>query len=215
MGNTVAGVEQERVTTGSWKADASSLYAPNGCRKYLNHAERQRALGAMTLLKFDQSLFALTLAWTGARVSEVLALTPASFQLECGTVAIQTLKRRKHCVREVPIPPALMTELDRHFGIARAQGDLESAHRRLWPWCRSTAWRIIKRVMHQSGIIGNQACPRGLRHAFGVGTLQASVPITLVQRWLGHARLSTTAIYVDASGPEELAFAARFWLAAA
>lgn len=214
MGNTVAGLEQGRVTTVGWKADASSLYAPNGCRKYLNHAERQRALAAMTLLKFDQALFALTLAWTGARVSEILALTPSSFQLECGTVAIQTLKRRKHSVREVPIPPALMTELDRHFGIARAQQNSESAHRRLWPWCRSTAWRIVKGVMHQSGIIGSHACPRGLRHAFGVGTLQASVPITLVQRWLGHARLSTTAIYVDASGPEETAFAKRFWEAA-
>lgn len=214
MGNTVAGVEQRRITTVSWKADASSLYAPNGCRKYLNHAERQRALGAMTLLKFDQALFALTLAWTGARVSEILALTPSSFQLECGTVAIQTLKRRKHSVREVPIPPELMTELDRTFGIACAQRDSETAHRRLWPWCRSTAWRIIKRVMHQSGIIGSHACPRGLRHAFGVGTLQASVPITLVQRWLGHARLSTTAIYVDASGPEETAFAKRYWEAA-
>lgn len=214
MGNTVAGVERERVTTVSWRADASSLYAPNGCRKYLNHAERQRALEAMTLLKSDQALFALTLAWTGARVSEILALTPSSFQLEIGTVAIQTLKRRKHSVREVPIPPALMTQLDRTFGIALAQRNPERARRRLWPWCRSTAWRIIKRVMHQSGITGSHACPRGLRHAFGVGTLQASVPITLVQRWLGHARLSTTAIYVDASGPEETAFAKRFWEAA-
>ncbi|MCW0221530.1 MAG: site-specific integrase [Prosthecobacter sp.] len=214
MGNTVAGVEQGRVTTVSWRADASSLYAPNGCRKYLNHAERQRALAAMSLLKFDQALFALTLAWTGARVSEILALTPSSFQLEGGTVAIQTLKRRKHSVREVPIPPELMTQLDRTFGIALAQRNSESAHRRLWPWCRSTAWRIIKRVMHQAGIIGSHACPRGLRHAFGVGTLQAHVPITLVQRWLGHARLSTTAIYVDASGPEETAFAKRFWEAA-
>jgi len=121
MGNTVAGLVRERQTSSSWRADACSLYAPNGGRKYLNHAERQRVLGAMTLLKFDQALFALTLAWTGARVSEILALTPSSFQLECGTVAIQTLKRRKHSVREVPIPPTLMTELNRYFGIARAQ----------------------------------------------------------------------------------------------
>jgi len=214
MGNTVAGLVRERQTSSSWRADACSLYAPNGGRKYLNHAERQRVLGAMTLLKFDQALFALTLAWTGARVSEILALTPSSFQLECGTVAIQTLKRRKHSVREVPIPPTLMTELNRYFGIARAQRNFEAAHQLLWPWCRTTAWRIIKKVMHQSGITGSHACPRGLRHAFGVGTLQVGVPITLVQRWLGHARLSTTAIYADASGPEELAFAKRFWEAA-
>ncbi len=38
----------------------------------------------------DRRLFILTLIWTGARVSEVLALTPVSFQLESGVVAIDT-----------------------------------------------------------------------------------------------------------------------------
>jgi integrase/recombinase XerD len=33
----------------------------------------------------------------------------------------------------------------------------------------------------------------------------------LVQRWLGHASLRTTAIYADVVGPEERAFAARMW----
>ncbi len=35
----------------------------------------------------------------------------------------------------------------------------------------------------------------------------------LIQRWLGHARLSTTAIYADVVGPEEVVFAARVWAA--
>jgi site-specific recombinase XerD len=65
--------------------------------------------------------------------------------------------------------------------------------------------------MQRSEIVGRQACPRGLRHRFGVGTLQSGVPLNLVQRWHGHARMSTTAIYADVSGPEERAFAARFW----
>jgi integrase/recombinase XerD len=37
------------------------------------------------------------------------------------------------------------------------------------------------------------------------------VPPHLVQRWLGHASLKTTAIYGDVVGPEERAFAARMW----
>jgi site-specific recombinase XerD len=65
--------------------------------------------------------------------------------------------------------------------------------------------------MHRSGITGRCACPRGLRHAFGVGTLQRGVPLNLVQRWLGHARMSTTAIYREVVGPEEAAFASLFW----
>jgi integrase/recombinase XerD len=65
--------------------------------------------------------------------------------------------------------------------------------------------------MLQAGIVGRPACPRGLRHGFGVGTLQALVPLNLVKRWMGHARIGTTAIYADASGDEEAAFAARVW----
>jgi integrase len=190
-------------------AQEFSLYAPNGARKYLNRDERQRALAAMAELPPDRALFALTLAWTGARVTELLAVTVSSFQVEAGIVAIRTLKRRRHSVREVPIPPELMEALDRHFALRQAPPLL--ANQRLWPWCRETAWRVIKLVMRQPGINGRQACPRGLRHGFATGALQAGVPLNLAQRWLGHARISTTAIYADAIGPEEIGFAERFW----
>lgn len=50
-----------------------------------------------------------------------------------------------------------------------------------------------------------------MRHGFGVGTRQSGVPITLLKRWLDHARLSTTEIYLDVIDPEELAFASLFW----
>lgn len=195
------------------QAQNVSLYAANGARKYLNRDERKRALAAMEKLRADRALFALTLAWTGARVSEVLALTASSFQIERGIVAIQTLKRRRQVVREIPLPPPLMTALDHHFRIAATQRNPQGADHRLWPWCRSTAWRHIKKVMRRAGIAGRCACPRGLRHAFGVGTLQSGVPLNLVQRWLGHARMSTTAIYADVCGPDEITFAKSFWQA--
>jgi integrase/recombinase XerD len=194
-------------------SQSASLYAPGGGRKYLNLAERDRALAEMARLPRSQALFALTLAWTGARVSEVLALTPSSFQIESGIVAIETLKRRGLYVRELRLPPELMTGLNRHFKLAALQHDECNAGRRLWPWHRVTAWRIVKRVMQWSSITGRQACPRGLRHGFGVGSLQAGVPLNLAQRWLGHARISTTAIYAAASGPEELFFMKQFWRA--
>ena len=53
--------------------------------------------------------------------------------------------------------------------------------------------------------------PRGLRHGFGVGALHSGAPLHLIQRWMGHARLSTTAIYMNVSGPEELHFMQKFW----
>ena len=193
------------------RCEGASLYAADGGRKYLNLDERRRALAAMADLEPGKALFAMTLAWTGARVSEVLALTPESFQVERGIVAIVTLKRRRLSVREVPVPDHLIKALDFQFGLRPAQRDPILSCRRLWPWHRVTGWRIIKDVMCQCGLIGRSACPRGFRHGFGVGALQAGAPLNLVQRWLGHSRIGTTAIYADASGPEEKAFAAKFW----
>ena len=50
---------------------------------------------------------------------------------------------------------------------------------------------------------------RLVRHGFGVNAFESNVPPHLVQRWLGHASLRTTAIYADVIGPDERAFAAR------
>lgn len=192
-------------------ASPSGLYAASGGRKYLNLNERRRALAALG--EFDQRevLFVQTLAWSGARVSEVLALTPASFQIEAGLISIVTLKRRRFCVREVPIPPDLIAALDAEYDLHSVQRDPTLSLRRLWPWHRATAWRIVKDVMRAGGVVGCAACPRGFLHGFGVSALQAGAPLNLVQRWLGHSRISTTAIYADACGPEEREFAGRFW----
>jgi integrase len=207
MDNTVAASAGRPVG----QQDGLSLYTARGTRKYVNAGERACIIVATSRLGIERALFVETLVWTGARVSEVLALTPRAFQVGNGVVAIKTLKRRKPVVREVPIPPALMHALDEQFAIGEAQQNGEASQRRLWHFCRVTAWRIVKNVMKWAGVRGCPARPHGLRHGFGVGALQASVPLTLVQRWMGHARLSTTAIYADASGPEERAFAERYW----
>ena len=49
--------------------------------------------------------------------------------------------------------------------------------------------------------------PKGLRHGFGVAAVSAGSPLNLVQKWLGHAQLTTTAIYADAVGEEEQSIA--------
>jgi integrase/recombinase XerD len=37
------------------------------------------------------------------------------------------------------------------------------------------------------------------------------VPLNMVQKWLGHAQLTTTAIYADAIGAEEQSIMHRMW----
>lgn len=188
-----------------------NLYGPSG-RKYLTAPERWRFLDAVQKAPPNVRLFCLAIAWSGSRVSEALALTPAAIDLATGTINIETLKRRKRgLIRQVPLPRPLLIELDRTFGIRKLQRDPEHAEERLWKWSRTTAWRQIKEFMRSAGLFGPAATPKGLRHAFGVSAFQANVPPHIVQRWLGHASLRTTAIYGDVSGREERAFAARMW----
>jgi len=192
--------------------DGLSLFGQSGSRKYLNAAERRRFIEAADCAPPKIRLLCLTLAWSGARISEVLALTPASIDIESGVVSIQTLKRRKRgFVRQVPLPSDVLDEQDREFKLREAQHDRDLANERIWKWSRTTAWRRVKEVMAMAGVAGTPAMPKGLRHGFGVNAFQSNVPPHLVQRWLGHASLRTTAIYGDVVGPDERAFAARMW----
>jgi len=149
---------------------------------------------------------------SGGRVSEVLSLTPNAVDVESGNIALKTLKRRKQgVIRQIPLPRQLMYEFEHQFGIGTARLDPQLRNRPVWPWSRTTAWRLIKRIMELADIVGLAASPKGLRHTFGVSAFQSNVPPHLVQRWLGHASLRTTAIYAEVSGEEERRFAARMW----
>jgi integrase len=82
----------------------------------------------------------------------------------------------------------------------------------LWPWSRMTAFRRVQEVIAAAGIPdGPHACPKGLLHGFGVQAVSRGIALNMVQKWLGHAQLTTTAIYANAVGEEEQSIAARMW----
>jgi len=197
---------------GRARSAGMSLYSAAGSRKYLTTAERRRFFRALRALPPRERLFFMVAAWSGGRISEVLALTADSIDLDNGTAALETLKRRRRgIVRHVPIPPTVLRQLARTYRLSLLQRDAILARQRLWPWSRVTAWRRIKAVMVAAGIHGSCATAKGLRHTFGVTAFEAGVPPHLVQRWLGHASLRTTAIYGEVVGPEELRIASRMW----
>jgi integrase/recombinase XerD len=70
---------------------------------------------------------------------------------------------------------------------------------------------MVKATMRRAGITGPIASPKGLRHGFGIRAVGHSIPTNLIQRWMGHASPTTTAIYLDAVGMEERQFASRMW----
>jgi integrase len=173
-----------------------------GRRKYLSSDERTRFLRAADSLSPRRRALCHVLAYAGCRISEALALTVHHVDAERLTVTIRTLKRRRLFYRAVPVPQ-VMIEL-----LRRLPADADG---RLWPMHRVTAWRVIKATMLRAGIAGPMACPKGLRHGFGIRAADRSVPTNLIQRWMGHASPTTTAIYLDAVGVEERQFASRMW----
>ena len=89
--------------------------------------------------------------------------------------------------------------------------ELRGTFQRPWYAPRKTVYTRVIEIMARAGSAGPQASPKGLRHGFGVACIEKGIPRNLVQRWLGHAQLSTTAIYADAVGEEERHIAARLW----
>lgn len=190
----------------------SFLYDREGNRKYLTRAERNAFLAVASRMPPEVRTFCLTLAYTGARISEVLALTPKRIDADAGIVIIESLKKRRRGIyRAVPVPWDLIVELERIHSIELAKQYPQHGKQRIWKFCRTTAWKSIKSCLRRAGITGARANPKGLRHAFGVEALQSGVPINLVKKWLGHARLETTEVYTNAVGDEERALAHRFW----
>ena len=189
-----------------------SLLDSQGHRKYLTAPERLAFIEAALALPYaEASTFCLTVALTGVRISEALNLTLDRIDSGACTLVVETLKRRRRGVyRAIPVPRELITLLcETHSTIEQLNSDLRE--RRLWPVSRTTAWKWVKTAMREAGIADKNATPRALRHAFAVEAVRQRVALSLIRRWLGHARIETTAIYADPVGDEERALASLTW----
>ncbi len=181
-----------------------SAYDREGRRKYLTHAEGRRFLKCARKLSLAQTLFCMTLYYTGMRISEALALTAQDIDHSTGVVRIRSLKKRElREFRRIPVPPALLSGL-RQLASDEIEGPL-------WTFSRTTGWRIIKRMMCEAEITGIHATTKGLRHAFGVRGAIAKIPLNLLQLWFGHSQSATTAIYLEVRDEEERTLMKRTW----
>lgn len=183
------------------------LYDPTGHRLYLTSSEREAFRKAAAQAPREVRTYCHTLLYTGCRPSEALALTADRVDFQAQALTFESKKKRRPGIyRAVPVPAAFLDALDLVHGIR----DRTTRHG-LWRWSLKTAYTRVIDVMARAGISGPQASPKGLRHGFGVACIEKGIPLNLVQRWLGHAQLATTAIYADAVGEEERGIAARLW----
>ena len=185
----------------------------NGNRLYLTQEERKAFLSSS--LRADPLVRTLcgTLHYTGCRISEALELTASRVDLSEGTIVFRSLKKRGERVfRSVPVPPDFLDTLDLVHGIRKSQRSKQGGGGALWSYSRKSAYRRIKEVMAEASIAPGPHCsPKGLRHGFGVHAVSSHVPLNMLQKWLGHATMETTAIYADAVGEEQQNIAARMW----
>lgn len=182
-----------------------------GFRKYLTNSERTKLLNSASLMDPLTYTLCCVISSTGCRISEALSLTIDSIDITSKTITIESLKKRKKGVfRVIPVPSELIILLQNVHKFDK-KTDRVNRQRLLWSFCRMTAYRRIRKAMHAAGLDGPHAMPKGLRHSFGVTAIHSQVPLNLVQRWLGHADMRTTAIYADATGPEERSIALRMW----
>ena len=108
-------------------------------RKYLTADERRRFIvaAAQVARPADQT-FVLTIAHTGARASEVLALRALDVDLEACAVRIRTLKRRMEHWREVPLPTELARDLEMVHRLREASP--RRSRERLWQPSTRRPW---------------------------------------------------------------------------
>ncbi len=153
----------------------------------------------------DNLVLMLDTLWhTGARISELLALTPGHFTLDGMQpyVSIQTLKTRgrprkgQHGVKPRMVPLSderYLTQLDRYL----VSNPLRK-NERLWPVTRSAVNKRIDRLiaaMPQTPRI--RVSPHTFRHSFAVNAVFHGTPLPVLQAWLGHSNIKTTQIYTQ------------------
>ncbi len=134
-------------------------------------------------------------------------------------MTIRSLKKRKDSsgeqkavYRAVPVPPEFLDTLNTAHGIREAQKSRKLAHVPIWALSRVRVWQIVKGVMIEAKIAdAAHRSPKGLRHGFGINAVVKGIPLHMLQKWMGHAQLSTTTIYADAIGKEEQDIAAKMW----
>jgi len=139
----------------------------------------------------------ITLRFTGARLGEVLMIDDtADIDYWNSEIKIHTLKRKGWPVRVVPVPPSVTAAIGTYIAeFPEMRGKVFKVEARNFR-------RIFSQLALKAGIPRDLAHPHVLRHTRAVELLRAGIPITVVQDLLGHAYLSTTAVYLRLSGQE-------------
>jgi len=138
---------------------------------------------------------ALSVAYAaGLRASEVIALKPGDIDSTRMVIRVEQGKGRKD--RYVMLSPALLELLRDWWRAARPQGWLFPGR----PPVNPMSTRQLSRACHAAAELAGLDKPvslHTLRHSFATHLLEQRVDIRVIQVLLGHAKLTTTALYAQ------------------
>ncbi|WP_240741605.1 tyrosine-type recombinase/integrase [Deinococcus sp. KSM4-11] len=137
-----------------------------------------------------------TLFYTGARVSEFVALRPGDLHLELEPPQIRIVVAKGGSDGYVPILPGLAQELRTHLG-GRREGFLFESNRHD-QYTPRMVQKVVKEAASAAGI-EKAVTPHRLRASVATILLDAGMPLDQVQRFLRHKRIGTTQIYAETS----------------
>ena len=183
-----------------------------GQRKYLTLQEREIFRKEAAKQPGEIRTFCLMLYLSGCRISEALVVFRSRIDFDGQCVIIESLKQRKKGVfRHIPLPTKFLNDLEQVHRIRKLRRGEIRKDWKLWDWSRRTATRRLEEVMTSAGINGIQATANGIRHAYAIACFEKQIPINMVSKWLGHAKLETTAVYATVNNKEERDIAERLW----
>lgn len=169
----------------------------SGERRYLTHLEVMKL--AMASGRFRPLV--LTLAYTGLRFGEAIALRTADVVLDqrrirvsrsatavTGQGIVET-DTKNHTSRVVPIPGLLAKDLENLLAGRRAEALVFPSHK--GGYLTSTEFRwVFDQAAREVGLAG--VVPHGLRHTAASLAISAGGNIKVVQRMLGHKTATLT-----------------------
>jgi integrase/recombinase XerD len=156
----------------------------------LSQQEVLQFLGAITYRKHRM---ALTTAYAaGLHVSEVAALRVQDIDSARMLLHVRQGKGQKD--RIVPLSEVLLRSLRAYWQIYRPKVWLFPGQKPGKPLCKRTLQGACERACRAAGL-KKRVSAHTMRHSFATHLLEAGTDIRTVQALLGHASLSTTAVY--------------------
>ena len=160
--------------------------APAGCASGVLRLRRRRG---------RYWLVFLVARYTGARISEVLAIDDArDIDFKASSIRLRILKRKEELYRMVPVPWQVIGEINLYL---TNHPDMRG---RIFKVNRSNFFKKMQEIGLAINLPKEKLHPNVLRHSRAMEMIWADTPLNVVQAALGHASILNTSLYLALSG---------------